>query len=98
VHSIRRTYGLKSRHDRLRDAGMLTLDEIANLLAVKPHTVKLWRRNGLLRAHAYNDKNECLYEHPGDDPPVKTQGSRLSKRRRFSQVAPNPTQEVQCEA
>ena len=73
-------------------------DETADLLGVSTQTVKIWRRRGLLLAHAYNDKNECLYEPPGDDPPVKKQGSRLSKRRRFPQVAPNPTKEVQCEA
>lgn len=77
---------------------MLTLKETADLLGVSAQTVKIWRRRGLLLAHAYNDKNECLYEHPGDDPPAKKQGSKLSKRRRFPQVAPNPTKEVQCEA
>jgi hypothetical protein len=98
VQRLRRDYQIKTRYDRLREDGMLTLDETADLLGVAAQTVKIWRRRGLLLAHAYNDKNECLYEHPGDDPPVKKQGSRLSKRRRFLQVAPNPTKEVQCEA
>ena len=98
VRRLRRDYQLKTRYDRLREDGMLTLEEIADLLGVSTHTVKIWRRRGLLLAHAYNDKKECLYEHPGDDPPDKKQGSRLSKRRRFPQVASNPTKEVQCEA
>ena len=76
---------------------MLTLGEIADLLGVGTCTVKAWRDSGLLRAHAYNDKNECLYEHPGNDPPVKHQGRKLSERRRFPEVVPNPTKEVQCE-
>ncbi|MAG55625.1 MAG: recombinase family protein [Planctomycetota bacterium] len=97
VQRVRRSYGLKTRRDRLRDAAMLTGVEIAQLLGVSPQTVKIWRNRGLLRAHAYNDKNECLYEHPGDAPPVKSQGWKLSERRRFPEVPSNPTQEVQCE-
>jgi len=97
VQRLRRAYGLKTRYDRLRETGMLRLDEMANLLGISTCRVKIWRDRGLLRAHAYNDKNECLYEHPGDDPPVKQQGRKLSKRRRFPEVAPNPTKEVQCE-
>jgi len=97
VQRLRRDYGLKTRYDRLREAGLLTLGEMADLLGVGTQHVKIWRNRGLLRAHAYNDKNECLYEHPGDNPPIKQQGRRLSKRRRFSEVAPNPTNEVQYE-
>jgi hypothetical protein len=98
VQRIRRSYGLRKRYDRLRDAGMLTLTEITGMLGVSTRTVKIWRDCGLLRAHAYNDKYECLYEHPGDDPPARAQGRKLSKRRRFSEVAPNRMKEVQCEA
>ena len=98
VQRIRRAYGIKTRYDRLRDVGLLILTEIADLLGVTTSTVKKWRDRGLLRAHAYNDKNECLYEHPGAAPPVKRQGQKLSKRRRFPEVAPNPAKEVQCEA
>lgn len=98
VQRLRREYQLKTRYDRLREKGLLTLEEIAHLLGVATHTVKIWRRRGLLLGHAYNDKNEYLYEHPGDDHPVKRQGSKLAKRRRFPEVAPNTTKEVQCEA
>jgi DNA invertase Pin-like site-specific DNA recombinase len=98
VRRLRRDYELKTRYDRLREVGMLTLAEIADRLGVATQTVKKWRDNGLLRAHAYNDKNECLYEHPGDEPPAKKQGSKLSKRRRFPEVASNRAKEVQCEA
>jgi DNA invertase Pin-like site-specific DNA recombinase len=98
VGRLRREYDMKNRYDRLRDTGLLTLEEVADLLGVATHTVKSWRNHGLLRAHTYNDKKECLYEHPGDDPPVKTQGRKLSERRRFLNVVPNRTKEVQCEA
>ncbi|MCK4415447.1 MAG: recombinase family protein [Candidatus Eisenbacteria sp.] len=98
VKRLRRDYSLKRRYDRLRGAGLLTLAEIARLLRVSTATAKIWRDHGLLRAHVHNDKNECLYEHPGDDPPVKKQGRKLSERRRFPEVALNRTTEVQCEA
>lgn len=98
VKRLRRNYDMKNRYDRLCDAGMLTLEEMADLLGVATSTVKIWRNHGVLRAHAYNNKNEYLYEHPGDDPPVKMQGQKLSKRRRFLNVEPNRTEEVQCEA
>lgn len=75
VARVRRAYELKSRYDRLRYAGMLTLTEIALQLGVATSTVKTWRNHDLLRAHAYNDKGECLYEPPGDHAPVKKQGS-----------------------
>lgn len=98
VQRLRCAYGLKSRYDRLRGAGMLTLEEIADQLGVATSTVKKWRDHGMLRAHACNDKTECLYEHPGDDPPVKKQGSKLSRRRRFPEVMSIRAKEVQCEA
>jgi hypothetical protein len=98
VKRIRRDYNLKSRHQRLRDNGMLTLPEVARLLGVSTSTVKQWRHHGLLRVQLQNDKGECLYEHPGADAPVKSQGRKLSERRRFPEVQPHRAEEVQCEA
>ena len=98
VHGLSRSYRLKSRYDRLREAGLLTVQEMADLLGVTVQTANIWRRHGLLRGHAYNDKNEFLYEHPGDYPPVKIPGRQLSRRRRFPEVASNARQEVQCGA
>jgi hypothetical protein len=98
VKNVRRAYNLKSRYQRLREKGMLTIEEIAGLLGVTNGTVKQWRNHALLRAEHYNDKSECLYEHPGDRPPVKSQGRKLSGRGRFPKVQPNRAKEVQCEA
>jgi DNA invertase Pin-like site-specific DNA recombinase len=81
VGEIRRAYNLKSRYDRLRAPGLLTQKEIASILGVSVSTVKDWRQNGLLHAHPFNDKNEALYEHPGDDPPTKHQGRKLTDKR-----------------
>ena len=98
VARIRREYSLTTRYDRLRKAGMLTLHEMATLLQVTPRRIRIWHRHEILRGHAYTDKNECLYEHPGDNPPCKAQGTKLFQRSLPNQVASTPTHEVQCEA
>ena len=53
VARICRDYHLKSRYDRLREAGKLTMSEIAVQLKVTTITVKTWRRHGLLRGYPY---------------------------------------------
>lgn len=95
VARIRSSYGLKSRYERLREAGMLTIEEMAQRLGVCISTAHRWRRHGLLRAHPFNDKNECLFEPPGPDGPVKSQGRRLLDPRRFRQLCSEPSNEVQ---
>jgi DNA invertase Pin-like site-specific DNA recombinase len=98
IARIQMRYALKPRYDRLRDLGMLTLDEIAQVLAVHPKTVKTWAVHGLVRQHAYSDKPECLYESPGEDAPRKAQGLRLSQRILPDKFVPQCLEEVQCEA
>lgn len=98
VARIQRGYGLTSRYDRLRQAGMLTVEELAKMLGLHPQRVKIWNRHGLIRGHAYNGKNDCLYEHPGDNPPRKAQGVKLSKRAQCGEVVAQCAKEVQCEA
>ena len=97
VQHIRHSHGLRSRYARLRARGMLTRDEIADRLKVSADTVKIWGRHGLLPRHACHDKDECLYEPPGPNAPVKMQGRRLSDRRRPN-LLPDQTNEVQYEA
>lgn len=97
IARIQRSYGLKSRYDRLRTKGLLTLDEMSTVLGVSPTQVKIWRRHGLVRGHAFSDKNECLYEHPGLNPPRKAQGVKLSLRRVIDRVVIDRSEEVQCE-
>jgi DNA invertase Pin-like site-specific DNA recombinase len=98
VGQIRRAYGITSRYDRLRGAGMLTQAEIAEQLGIHPSTVRKWRDRGLLVAHTYNDKSECLYEAPGPNRPIKHHGIKLTDPRRFQSIAPERTDEVQHEA
>ena len=80
VRNIRDDYGLRSREQRLRDAGMLTLAETAALLGVSTRTVKVWHHAGLITGHPFNDKGQCLYPPPGENPPTRVQGRKLSKR------------------
>lgn len=86
------------RYDRLRKAGMLTVEEMAQALGIHPQRVKIWNRHGLIRGHAYNGKNDCLYEHPVENPPRKAQGVKFSKRVPANLVVAQCAKEVQCEA
>ena len=92
VQYVVHTYHLRSRYERLRERGMLTLKEIAKRLSVSPDTVVRWASYGLLARHAYNGKN-FLYEDPGANAP-KGQPSRwntLAKRAaQRRQEAPQP--------
>lgn len=58
-------HDLDDRFSRLRRQGLLTQEEMADLLGVRVQTVKQWRYAGLLRAQVFNDKGSCLYERPG---------------------------------
>jgi hypothetical protein len=46
---IQRCYRLRSRYDRLRAKGLLTLSEMAVALGISTDQVKIWHRHGLLR-------------------------------------------------
>ena len=89
IRNIRDDYQLRSRQQRLRDAGMLTLTEIAAQLGVSAGTIKIWHHAGLLTAHPYNDKGQCLYPLPGPNPPARAQGRKLTQRRRTTPLTPD---------
>jgi len=81
VDHIIRTYRLRSRRHRLRDAGMLTLAETAAAHGVHPHTIKAWRRAGIVAGTRYNDKGEFLYDQPDPaSPPSRPKIGRPPKR------------------
>jgi len=64
VYILRRTYGLEDRYSRLRRWGLLTLEEISQLLGANPSTIKAWARAGHIASQIYNDKGQRLYEPP----------------------------------
>ena len=64
LYTLRRSYGLEDRYTRLRRQGLLTLEEISELLGADPSTVKKWARAGRIPSRVYNDKGQRLYEQP----------------------------------
>ena len=98
IWRIRTTHGLKSRFDRLRERGMLTMDEMAARVGICATTVRSWLKHGLLRGHAHNDHGEYLFEPPADSGPFKLSGRKLAKRQELSGSMYIHTKEVQYEA
>lgn len=60
--------GIASHHQRLRAQGMLTLEEIAQQLGVRPQTVKTWQRRGHITGQRIDGRRAYLY-HPGQTRP-----------------------------
>jgi DNA invertase Pin-like site-specific DNA recombinase len=84
VDLVKDNEALKSRYERLRNRGFLTQEEMAERLGITPGTVRTWARHGLLNAHPYTDRGQCLYEPTGEHPPRKMQGHKLAERRVLS--------------
>ncbi len=95
VH-LRYAYHLTDRFTRLRATGLLTAEEIAERLGIAGASVKLWRHRGLLRAHRYNDRGECLYEAPASDLPSKGAPKQVYIERK--KLSSNAADQVQYEA
>lgn len=97
IFSIRQHYGLTDHFTRLRQRGLLTEAEAAALLNVSGQTVRRWRSAGKLVGHQFNAKGECLYEAPGENPPVKWAFQR-SPRPNRALLPLDPGKEVQSDA
>ena len=63
VRRLAKYHGLKSRYDRLRERGLLTLKEMAEKLDVSTSTVKRRRAMGLLQSEKLDDMGQYLYEN-----------------------------------
>jgi DNA invertase Pin-like site-specific DNA recombinase/DNA-binding transcriptional regulator YiaG len=98
IKGLRRAYGLKSRYQRLREAGMLTPPELAAQLGISTKTLHTWRRSGLVNAAVANDKGEWLYQPVDTQRPLKLQGIKRTDPRRFAKVVSHEAKEVQDEA
>lgn len=98
INRIQRDYDLRSRYDRLRAAGMLTKEEMAQILGITPQTVYRWWKCGLLSRRQYNEKGDCLYERPALEAPVKKPGVKLANRAPLIGLDRHHANEAQCEA
>jgi hypothetical protein len=78
IDHIIRAYRIPTRRHRLRGQGLLTLAETAAAHHVHPHTIKAWRRAGIVSAERYNDKGEHLYYPP--DPANPPNRPRIGRR------------------
>jgi DNA invertase Pin-like site-specific DNA recombinase len=64
-----RNRGIPSHHERLRAAGMLTLEEIAQQLGVTTQTIKVWQRRGHISGRRIDGRRAFVY-HPGQTRPT----------------------------
>jgi len=94
VGYIRAAYGLKSRFDRLRERGMLTMLEVARRCGVSTKTISDWRRKSRIRAHAVNDRNQFLFDDPGPNPLSKNGRSVSGTRCSPVDLTYNPPEHV----
>ncbi len=78
IRNIRDHYQLRHREQRLRDQGLLTLQEMATLLKISTITVKKWHRAGIVSGQRYNDKDQVLYHRPGPDLQTPHRGRLLA--------------------
>src|SRR5438105_2821536 len=67
VEHIRRACQLRSRQQRLTDAGLLTLTQMATRLGVSPGTVKVWHRAGIVESTTPARLPACVHDPPWRD-------------------------------
>jgi hypothetical protein len=76
---------IPGRWQRLRDSGLLTLDEAARELHAHPSSIKRWYRLGLIAGHLADDRGTCPY-HPGQVRPGPAQVEATAEARRGAQL------------
>jgi DNA invertase Pin-like site-specific DNA recombinase len=81
VAFIRTNYKLKSFRERLLESGYVSMDALATRFNVTHEAIKRWRERGLLRGRRVNDKDEFVYEDPGNDPRVRKAAQHAARIR-----------------
>ena len=67
---LMKRFNIPSLKQRLRAAGFVAQQELAERCGVTEQTVLRWRRQGWIRARRYNDQPEYLYEPKFDALPL----------------------------
>jgi hypothetical protein len=67
VNRLRREYHLKSRQQRLREQGWLTVREMATLIGGPWTRIKYWRKAGLVTGMHHNGARDYIYRRPTDE-------------------------------
>jgi recombinase/recombinase-like zinc beta ribbon protein len=78
VGSICKKSGLKTRRQRLREKGMLTLKEMARRIRVTDRRIIQWRREGRIIGHRSNYRTEYLYIEPTPEQIAALKGKKRS--------------------
>jgi DNA invertase Pin-like site-specific DNA recombinase len=73
VQWVRFSAKLPSLKQRLINAGMLTTQQLCQLLGVKRSTIRRWHTQGLVEARICNELGEWLYWPPQQIPPCQEQ-------------------------
>jgi hypothetical protein len=76
VSRIAQQYGLQARYQRLRQQGLLTLQEFAAECGVNPSTIRRWYHQGKVKGHPYDARGSQLFEPPG--PELSQKGKHTS--------------------
>ena len=87
IDHIIRAYRYPAAASGSATPGMLTLAETAAAHGVHPHTIKAWRRAGIVSAQRYNDKGEYLYYPP--DPANPPNRPKIGRRPKHPLTSPN---------
>jgi len=64
VSALRRKHGLRDHATRLREAGLLTAEELAGQLGVRPQTIGRWHRRRRLQGTLCDDRGTRLFLPP----------------------------------
>lgn len=80
---IRTAYNLASRHQRLRERGMLSTEEVAARCGIAETTVNAWGRQGLITKCYSDSLNRGLWDIPSDRTVAKGCGGRGARPARL---------------
>lgn len=66
VDNIGRKYELKTRYQRLREKGLLTLKELSNKIKISVNVIRILEKSNMIKSYKCTDRTKKLYELPGN--------------------------------